>query len=171
MKRLRIVVVEDDAMIAFLLGEILSGMGHDVCALEGTEDGAIASALRCKPDLMIVDEHLGGGSGLNVVDAVQADAPVLHFFVTGDARRIRTLRPHAVTVEKPYSEGGLAWAIHKVMDPGSGSALSHRENATRVRAALPTRQVGSPGASVANAGIRPERARGSVLGDRDQIRG
>jgi CheY-like chemotaxis protein len=122
MKRLQIMVVEDDAMIAFLLGEILRGMGHDVCASEATEDEAIAAALGCKPDLMIVDEHLGHGSGLNVVDAVLGHGPVPHVFVSGDARTIRKRRPDAVIVDKPYSEADLARAIRKAMNPASAPA-------------------------------------------------
>jgi CheY-like chemotaxis protein len=118
MKRLRIMVVEDDAMIAFLLGEILSGMGHDVCALEGTQEGAIAAALRCKPDLMIVDEHLGDGSGLKVVDSVLGNRPIPHVFVSGDVRTIQRMRPHDVIVEKPYSEADLARAIQRALNLG-----------------------------------------------------
>ena len=123
MKRLRILVVEDDAMIAFLLGEILSGMGHDVCAVEASEDDAIAAALRCRPDLMIVDEHLGHGSGLRVVDAVLENGAVPYLFVSGDIKRIQRVRPHAVIVEKPYFEADLARAIEKAMSPGPGPAL------------------------------------------------
>jgi DNA-binding response OmpR family regulator len=122
MNRLRIMVVDDDAMIAFLLSEILRGMGHDVCACEGTEDGAIAAAIACKPDLMIVDEHLGAGSGMRVVDVVCETESVPHVFVSGDVKSIERLRPDAVIVEKPYSEAGLAYAIRTVMNRRSGMA-------------------------------------------------
>jgi CheY-like chemotaxis protein len=125
MKRLSIMIVEDDAMIAFLLGEILKGMGHHVCATEATEDNAIAAALRYKPDLMIVDEHLRDGSGLSAVDVVLGNGPVPHLFVSGDAREITRRRPRAIVVEKPYSEADLARAIQKAMSPTSG-APSHQ---------------------------------------------
>jgi len=32
MKTLRVLVIEDDALIAMLLAELLAGMGHTVCA-------------------------------------------------------------------------------------------------------------------------------------------
>ena len=32
MKALRVLVIEDDALIAMLLSELLASMGHDVCA-------------------------------------------------------------------------------------------------------------------------------------------
>ena len=37
MKALRVLVVEDDALIAMLLTEMLAGMGHNVCATPATE--------------------------------------------------------------------------------------------------------------------------------------
>lgn len=122
MAQLRIMVVEDEGVIAFLLGEILKGMGHDVCATEGTEAGAIAAALRCKPDLMIVDEHLGEGSGLAVVEAVLRGGPAPHIFVSGDTYRIKRLMPDAVVVDKPYDERDLARAIQRALSLGWGAA-------------------------------------------------
>jgi len=120
MKPLRILVVEDESVIALLLGEVLEGMGHEVCATEGSEDKAIAAAFRCKPDLMIVDEHLGDGSGLNVVKAVLTHGPMAHMFVSGDITRIRRLRPDAVVMEKPYSAKDLARAIRQATNPERG---------------------------------------------------
>ena len=115
MKRLSILVVEDDGMVAFLLGEILDGLGYAVCGIESTEAGALAAARRCKPDLMIVDENLGRESGLAVVDAVLQDGPMPHVFVSGDTSRIRRLKPLAVVLEKPYFEGDLEQAIWRAL--------------------------------------------------------
>ncbi len=115
MKRLRILIVEDDAMIALLLEDVLREMGHDVCASEGSEGEAIAAALRCKPDLMIIDENLGDGSGMVVVDRVLEHGPVPHLFVSGDARRIKRLRPDAIVVEKPFFEADLARAMKRAV--------------------------------------------------------
>ena len=115
MKPLRILIVEDDAMIALLLDDVLREMGHEVCASEGDEAEAIEAAQRCNPDLMIVDENLGKGSGMAVVDAVLGSGAVAHLFVSGDARRIKMLRPGAVVVEKPFFEIDLARAIERAM--------------------------------------------------------
>jgi CheY-like chemotaxis protein len=52
MKALRVLVVEDDALIVMLLSELLVGMGHDVCAIAGTEAEAVSAATRYDPDLM-----------------------------------------------------------------------------------------------------------------------
>ncbi len=58
MTALRVLVVEDEAIIAMLFADLLVAMGHEVCAIEATEAGAVAAAVRCRPDLMIVDAHL-----------------------------------------------------------------------------------------------------------------
>jgi chemotaxis response regulator CheB len=115
MKRLRILVVEDDGMVAFLLGQILEGMGHEACGIESNKVGAIAAAKRLRPDLMIVDEHLGPESGLAVIEAVLRDGPMPHVFVSGDTARIRMLRPSAIVLEKPYFEPDLEQAIRRAL--------------------------------------------------------
>ena len=111
MKADRVLVVEDDAVIAMLLSEVLAGMGHDVCAIEGTEADAVATADRCRPDLMIVDARLGEGSGVAAVEAILSGGFVPHLFVSGDALRVRALRPDALVIQKPYREADLAHAI------------------------------------------------------------
>ncbi len=70
MSALRILVVEDDAMIGMALTEMLEEMGHDVCSIEATEAEAISAADRCRPDLMIVDVLLGAGNGVSAVTEI-----------------------------------------------------------------------------------------------------
>lgn len=115
---LSILIAEDDAMISYLLTEVLIGMGHAVCASVDTEAGAIAAAQRCGPDLVIVDEHLEEGSGLGVIKALLRRGPVNHIFVSGDTDKIRRLMPNAVIVAKPYREEDLAAAIERAVALG-----------------------------------------------------
>lgn len=115
MKALRIMVVEDDVLIGTLLAETLAAMGHDVCAIEATEADAIAAAVRCKPDLMIVDAWLADGSGVSAVEAILRSGPVAHMFLTGDRSRVATLKPGAVILQKPFAESDLAPAIQRAL--------------------------------------------------------
>ncbi|NKE20236.1 response regulator, partial [Neoroseomonas oryzicola] len=94
MRALRILVVEDNAVIGMLLAMTLQAMGHEVCATETTEDGAVAAALRCSPDLMIVDVTLGRGSGINAVETVLRTRHVPHVYMSGAP--VRTDRPESV---------------------------------------------------------------------------
>ena len=88
MKALRVLVVEDDALIAMLLSELLAGMGHDVCATAASEAEAVIAATRYDPDLMIVDARLGRGSGVSAVEQILRAGPVAHVFVSGDAESV-----------------------------------------------------------------------------------
>jgi len=108
---LRILVVEDDALIGMLLGDMLEVMGHEVCAIEATEIGAVNAAAQFAPNMMIVDAHLREGSGMSAVDQILAKRFVPHVFVTGDLQGISKLRPCSVVIAKPFTEATLAGAI------------------------------------------------------------
>jgi len=111
MHRLRILVAEDEALIAMYLGETLAEMGHDVCATEATQAGLVAAAARYSPDLMIVDARLGGGSGILAVKEILKQGFIPHVFASGDRRALRRLEAGAVVIEKPFHEAELARAI------------------------------------------------------------
>ena len=115
MTALRILIVEDDAMIAVLYADTLLSMGYDVCATEATEAGAVAAARACRPDLMLVDERLALGSGVAAVDEILRGGAVPHVFVSGDTLRILTLKPGAVVLQKPFCEAELAHAIDRAL--------------------------------------------------------
>jgi DNA-binding response OmpR family regulator len=116
MKALDVLVVEDDAMIGVLLGEMLEAMGYGVCALETTGAGAVSAAVRYRPDLMIVDARLSDGSGVTAVDKILRTGFVPHVFISGDASRVRALRPDAVIIQKPFRELDLARGIRQALD-------------------------------------------------------
>jgi two-component system, response regulator PdtaR len=106
-----ILVVEDEAIIGMLLSELLAGMGHDVIGVVATEAGAIALAAEYQPDLLIVDAGLTSGNGVSAVDAILATRFVPHIFTTGNALKVRLLKPDAIVLEKPFQEADLADAI------------------------------------------------------------
>jgi CheY-like chemotaxis protein len=64
---LNVLVIEDDALIALLLEDLLAGMGHVVCATAATEAEAISAAHLHRPDLMIADVRLRSGNGVSAV--------------------------------------------------------------------------------------------------------
>lgn len=113
MKALRILVVEDNAVIGMLLAQMLKSMGHDVCALETTEQGAVAAAVRCSPDVMIVDAKLGHGSGVNAVETVLRTRHIPHVYMSGAP--VRTGRAGSVVLQKPFVESDVALAIRRAV--------------------------------------------------------
>jgi len=115
MEALSVLVVEDDAIIAELLADVIAELGHVVCAIEATENGAVAAAVRHKPDLMIVDAQLGYGSGVAAVETIIQAGPVPHLFVSGNIAKILALKPNAVALQKPYTEAALVSAMRRAL--------------------------------------------------------
>ena len=74
MRPLRVLLVEDEVLIAMLFAEVLEDMGHNVCAMESTETDAVAAAAKFNPDLIIADAKLRIGSGVQ---------PSRQYFLTG----------------------------------------------------------------------------------------
>jgi CheY-like chemotaxis protein len=112
---LQVLLVEDEAIIAILLAEVLSGMGHHVCATATTEAEAVAAAAHHKPDLMIVDEKLTNGSGSRAVAEIMRHAWVPHVFVSGDPLGNETMNPMAVVLQKPFTITELVGAIQRAV--------------------------------------------------------
>ena len=111
MTALRILIIEDEAMVGMLLAELLISMGYDVCGIEATEADAVAAAARWEPDLMIVDVWLDDGNGVSAIAEILRAGPMPHFFVSGDTAGVRALKPDAVVMQKPFRELDLARAI------------------------------------------------------------
>jgi CheY-like chemotaxis protein len=120
MKALRVLVVEDDALIGLLLGELLAGMGHKVCAIAATEADAVSAAIRYRPDLIVVDAGLGRGSGISAIDEILRAGSLAHVFISGDADMVRAHRPEAVILKKPFWKAELVKAIEVALDAVAG---------------------------------------------------
>jgi DNA-binding response OmpR family regulator len=72
-ERLRILVVEDDAIYASFLAETLREAGHDVVV---APDGTAARALiGAAPDAVLLDLKLPGESGYEIARAIRGQLP------------------------------------------------------------------------------------------------
>ncbi len=111
MTGLRILVAEDEPFINIMLVEMLEEMGHTVCASARSQEETVEAALATKPDVMIVDERLGTGSGIAAVKEILRSAFVPHIFASGDILVGCLHDPRAVIIQKPYRESDLARAI------------------------------------------------------------
>jgi CheY-like chemotaxis protein len=120
---LRVVIVEDDGLIALDLAELLIGMGHDVCAIAGTEAAAEAAAAQHRPDLMIVDGALRGGSGVAAMRRILGKGDIAHFYITGNHWAVREQAPGAIVVTKPFTLRDLERSI-----ASAGDAMRARFN-------------------------------------------
>jgi two-component system, response regulator PdtaR len=115
MRSLRVLLVEDEAIVAILFANVLVEMGHEVCAIESNEAGAVAGAFRYKPDVMIVDIRLGSGSGVSAMAEILRIEFVPHVFMSGDLTEIGLLAPDSVALTKPVRVSELAVALQRVV--------------------------------------------------------
>jgi two-component system, response regulator PdtaR len=115
-----ILIAEDEAILGMLLSEVLTGMGHEVCAVVESEADTVAAATTYTPDLLIVDAGLMSGSGVSAVDSILAKGFVPHIFTTGNALKVKLLKPDAVVLEKPFHEADLAEAITRALSKKQG---------------------------------------------------
>jgi CheY-like chemotaxis protein len=115
MKALRVLVVEDDAVIGMMIAETIAGMGHDVSAIAASEADAVAAVAQCRPELMIVDVRLRDGNGVAAVEEICRTGPVPHVFITGDTNAVAALQANAVVVQKPFRQLDLASAIQRAL--------------------------------------------------------
>jgi len=113
---LKILVAEDDELMGELLAEMLAEMGHEVCAIEATEAGTVASARQFQPELLIVDMHLSPGNGADAIDFIMETKFIPHILVSGNIAKVRERRPDAIMLEKPYTKISLISAIQRACE-------------------------------------------------------
>jgi two-component system response regulator (stage 0 sporulation protein F) len=117
----RLLVVDDDANIRFLLQEELTLAGHSVrCAADGL--AGLDAAEQEHPDLVILDLKMPGMGGLEVLRRLkqtQPSLPVLLFTAYGDFHdEARSLGADGYLV-KSYDFSALADTVQKFLDrPG-----------------------------------------------------
>jgi CheY-like chemotaxis protein len=119
---LRILVVEDEALIALELESLLDDLGHVTVGVAGTSAEAIAMGRTTAPDVALVDIHLvDGPTGIEVARALSADRRTTVVFMTANAKRIPEDFAGAIgVIAKPYSERVVASTLDYVADRRAG---------------------------------------------------
>jgi CheY-like chemotaxis protein len=109
----RILVVEDEAMVAMLIEDMLAGLGCEVVGPAMRLDHALRLAETGAIDAAVLDINLGGERSDPVADILERRrVPIL--FVTGYGRSGRAGRNDRV-LQKPYREAELADALRAAL--------------------------------------------------------
>ena len=113
---LRILVVEDEALIALELEFLLDDLGYVTVGIAASSAEAIALGLSTAPDVALVDIHLvDGPTGVDVARALSADPRTTVVFMTANAKRIPEDFAGAFgVIAKPYSERVVASTLDYV---------------------------------------------------------
>jgi DNA-binding response OmpR family regulator len=110
---LKVLIAEDELMIADLLEETLIGNGYEVCGMARTVDEAVALADLHKPDLAVLDVRLaGGGRGPEIAERLRGRKIGILYATGDDARRsMLTLADGSAAIAKPYMVEDVARAL------------------------------------------------------------
>lgn len=112
MRKARILVVEDEGIVAAQIRETLEGLGYEVPAVAATGAAALERLAETEPDLVLMDIQLKGGiSGVETARRMRSrlDVPVVYLTAFSDAE---TLEQAVLTdplgyVLKPFDERSL----------------------------------------------------------------
>ncbi|WP_245613094.1 PhyR family response regulator anti-anti-sigma factor [Skermanella stibiiresistens] len=121
-----ILIVEDDAIIAYDLTETVLAMGHKVCGTAATMEEALAAAAANQPSLALMDLRLAhGGSGITTAQALRESRALPIIFVTAFAEELkqRGLDYLGPVIKKPFTREQIERAITQaVFTPRPGDA-------------------------------------------------
>lgn len=79
---MRVLVAEDDPVIALGLESKLSALGHEVIERVSDGEAAVAAALRARPDAILMDLVMPGVDGLEAARRVSAHIPATIVAIT-----------------------------------------------------------------------------------------
>jgi len=113
MSNLRLLVAEDEAIIALSLVDILRDAGHAVAGVASTAEEAITLAARHKPDLALLDVSLARGSdGRTAAKHLQDDMGIPSILVTAHLGTKEAKATGALgLVSKPYTQDAILTII------------------------------------------------------------
>lgn len=113
MAPLRVMIVEDEAIILMQLEALLEDAGHDVVATAMSADEAVALFAQVRPELVLLDLQLrDGSSGLDVANAIRHRDGAMVVFLTANARKLADDMEGAdAVIAKPFNEATFDWCI------------------------------------------------------------
>ena len=107
-----LLIVEDEALVAIVLRDVLSEAGYHVLDLTTRHAEALEVARACKPELALVNIRLAGrDDGIELAVQLKAlDIPVV--FISGQISRARTAATVAIaSMPKPYDAYEMVLAV------------------------------------------------------------
>lgn len=116
-QRPRVLIVEDQVLIALSLAADLAAMACEVVGRAPSGDAAVEMARRHAPDIVVIDLHLiGSMDGVEAAARIKSECAACLIFVTAhaegpDRARMEALKPVAI-LGKPYHPSELNLAVN-----------------------------------------------------------
>ncbi len=85
MNHKKILVVEDEMIIALLIERMINNLGHEVVDKVSSGEDAIAAALEHEPDLILMDIRLKGDlDGIEAMGRIQENKNIPVIYISGN---------------------------------------------------------------------------------------
>lgn len=116
MEKIRVIIVEDEFVIAEDISEYLKSEGYDVLSVFNNAEDALAFALENPTDILLVDIKLSGKmEGIDLVKAIRQEMSIPVIYITANSdkstyERAKETRPQAFLI-KPFSYPNLLSTI------------------------------------------------------------
>jgi CheY-like chemotaxis protein len=116
--RAKVLIIEDEPIIAMDIETIVRDLGHDVTGVAVTRDEAVALAMEDRPGLVLADIQLADdSSGIDAVKDILAKFNVPVIFITAFPERLLTgERPEPTfLITKPFQRSTVKAAISQAL--------------------------------------------------------
>jgi DNA-binding response OmpR family regulator len=115
---LKVLIAEDDLMIADMVEEVLVGNGYAVCGIARTVADAVALGRRNRPELAIIDMRLAdGGLGTEIAAQLRPLFRLGVLYASGNIELVmRTAADGDACIAKPYRFPDLLRSLEIVTD-------------------------------------------------------
>jgi len=116
--RARVLIIEDEPLIAMDLEQVVRDLGHEVTGVAVTRDEAVALAMEDRPGLVLADIQLADdSSGIDAVKDILAEFQVPVIFITAFPERLLTgERPEPTfLITKPFQRSTVKAAISQAL--------------------------------------------------------
>ena len=119
---LRVLVVEDEFLIAMDIEAMLRELACEVVGPIGNLASALQAAREETPDVALLDANLGGEPVTAVAEALVARAVPIVFCTGYQVENWCNRYPAAPTLMKPFQLADLRTALERALASGSGSS-------------------------------------------------
>ena len=111
----KVLIAENDLMMADMLEEILVKGGFEVCGIARTADEGVALAERYKPDLALLDLRLAGGSlGTEIAARIDRDHLSILYVTANTGQILLTTANGEACLDKPYQSADVVRSLRLV---------------------------------------------------------
>jgi PAS domain S-box-containing protein/putative nucleotidyltransferase with HDIG domain len=133
MENLRIMIVEDESLVARDIDNMATSLGYEVCGIASSGEEAVAMAARLRPDLILMDVIIKGNlDGISAAEKIWETYRIPLIYVTAYADEL-TLKRAKITeafgyILKPFDERELKVTIEMAFYKSRmGMRLQERE--------------------------------------------